>query len=466
MPYTLNFSNPSKLDITVPDMPPGINSVSTSLDLVGPGYPNYGGKIAGNFLHLLENFSSPSAPERSIEGQLWYDTSDPNNKILKVMTGSTSSSRWAPVSGVYRQAADPRNTASISLKSGDIWVDTTNRQLKIFIDNAWILIGPADIGNTGVVVSTIDSATSNTSTSIIKYVVEGVAVAIFSNVSITPRTVIDGFTTLTPGINLNARVLNPLQLNGTASSANALNIEDNIFSSSSFLRKDDSTKPGQIITGNIIFQQPDTDINSGFGTYGIVINSELDNFVQLYNGSNNGILCNNSPGSKLIFKTRGIQDIVPTSIVELSKVMINLNTSTTVFGSLSVTNKLSLGITSTSGTVLTPNSTSCDIGAAQKPFRRIYASEIGSADSVIYGTPASGGYFRPGMIIAWAGADAPTGWALCNGATYNKADYPILSGIFNTDPTSTQFEVPNFNTSSSTPGLTYIIKTDDTDYAI
>jgi hypothetical protein len=224
MPYTLNFSNPSKLDITVPDMPPGINSVSTSLDFVGPGYPNYGGKIAGNFLHLLENFASPSAPDRSIEGQLWYDTSDSNNKILKVMTGSSSSSRWAPVSGIYRQSADPRNSTNISLKSGDIWVDTTNRQLKIFIDNAWVLIGPADIGATGVVVSTIDSATSNTSTSIIKYVIDGVDVAIFSNVSIIPRAVIDGFTALTPGINLNARVLNPLQLNGIASSAKALKI--------------------------------------------------------------------------------------------------------------------------------------------------------------------------------------------------------------------------------------------------
>ena len=56
MSYTLNFSDPSKITaITVPDMPPGINKIDTSLGFIGKGYPNYGKVIDDNFLKLLEN---------------------------------------------------------------------------------------------------------------------------------------------------------------------------------------------------------------------------------------------------------------------------------------------------------------------------------------------------------------------------------------------------------------------------
>ena len=34
----------------------------------------YGTVIAENFLHLLENFASPTEPRTPVEGQLWYDS--------------------------------------------------------------------------------------------------------------------------------------------------------------------------------------------------------------------------------------------------------------------------------------------------------------------------------------------------------------------------------------------------------
>lgn len=461
MPYSLPFSNPAKLDIIVPDMPPGIDSVSTSLNLVGPGYPNYGGVIASNFLHLLENFASPSAPENAIEGQLWYDTSDANNKILKVRNGLDTSSRWVPASGIYRQSTDPINSASLSLKAGDIWIDTTNQQLKIYGIDAWTLIGPTDIGTTGVSVSEVIDAANAASppTSIIKYVVEGSVMAIIANKTVTPNVVIDGFTTLVPGINLNISSL----INGVASSANALTVQGAVFGGSTFLRKDDLTDPGQVITGNIVFQQSVTE--TGLGKHGLVLKFESGDFIQLYKEKdvNAAILCNSFPGSKLIFKTTGIQDINLTSTVEISKVKINLNTSTEISGTLSVTDTVTLGTTSTNGAVIVPTSTTCDIGSAENPFRQIYASKIGSESSIIYGQLVSGGAFLPGMIMAWGSAVAPAGWKLCNGAVYNSVDYPTLAELFKTTPTAAQFNVPNFNTSSSTTGLTYIIKTD---YAI
>lgn len=455
MPYSLTFSDSSKSNIIVPD---GINTNSTSLDLIGPGYPNYGSKIAGNFLHLLENFASQTAPINPIEGQLWYDTSDVNNKILKVMNGSTSSDRWAPTSGIYRQATDPTNSANLSLKSGDIWIDTTNQQLNIYRDNSWVLIGPSLLlttaaGTTGIeIASDIRDANPDTpASSIIKYYVAGDVVAIFSNKTITPSPVITGFTTLTPGINLN----NLSSINGVASSANALTVSNDAVAGSSFLRKDDLTDLGQVITGNIVFQQPTTDILLGSGKCGLVIKSDLGNFIQLYKGVNDGILSNSSPGSKLIFKTKGTYDINLTSTMEISKELIELKSPTTILGSLLVKDVLSLDKS------VVPTSAMCDIGSVQNPFRQIYASKIGSENSIIYGTPVNGGYFLPGMIIAWGGTIAPPGWVLCNGAQYNNADYPVLAGLFNTDPTSAQFNVPNINTSSSTTGLTYIIKTDN-----
>lgn len=47
---------------------------STSLLLYGRDVPNYGERIAENFVQLLENFAGPAAPKNPIEGQLWFDT--------------------------------------------------------------------------------------------------------------------------------------------------------------------------------------------------------------------------------------------------------------------------------------------------------------------------------------------------------------------------------------------------------
>ena len=85
--YTLRFSDPSKTN-TITVNGPNKNTVDTSLNLIGPGYVNYGQDTAQNLLKLLENFSSPNPPINPIEGQLWYDTSNPSRKILRINNGS------------------------------------------------------------------------------------------------------------------------------------------------------------------------------------------------------------------------------------------------------------------------------------------------------------------------------------------------------------------------------------------
>ena len=72
MPYTINFSDTvNKTAITVEDG--SVPNQETSLQFPGKNSNNYGQVIGENFLHLLENFAKNSAPQRPIEGQLWYD---------------------------------------------------------------------------------------------------------------------------------------------------------------------------------------------------------------------------------------------------------------------------------------------------------------------------------------------------------------------------------------------------------
>jgi len=61
-------------------------TLNTDLDisLVGKGYIGYGQAVNRNFVQLLENFSSPSAPTKPIQGQLWYDSL---NGILNIFDG-------------------------------------------------------------------------------------------------------------------------------------------------------------------------------------------------------------------------------------------------------------------------------------------------------------------------------------------------------------------------------------------
>jgi hypothetical protein len=129
--YTIFKSNGTD-DVFIPDASTGtgINNVSTSLKLVGRGYANYGQAFAENFLHLLENFASPSQPNNPTEGQLWYQTEvggDTNVNQLMIFDGIN----WISATGYYHQALDPRNT-NISVNDGDMWFGTAENVLRVW----------------------------------------------------------------------------------------------------------------------------------------------------------------------------------------------------------------------------------------------------------------------------------------------------------------------------------------------
>ena len=129
MSYTIDFTdkpnNPG--GITVEDQT--IND-EKSLKFVGKNYTGYAKVIAENFLHLLENFASSTPPSNPVAGQLWYFTdkaNDPSQPQLLIYDGAGT---WQPAGNVKRKTSAPSNEESVT---GDLWVDTTNQQLYLFL---------------------------------------------------------------------------------------------------------------------------------------------------------------------------------------------------------------------------------------------------------------------------------------------------------------------------------------------
>jgi len=212
-----------------------INDSDTSLQLPGRNTTAYGTVVAENFLHLLENFASTSAPDNPTEGQLWYDVSPGENKQLRIYDGTN----WVSAGNLKKGPTAPSVSQSII---GDLWSDTNNQQLYMFTGGAWILVGPkfSDGLETGA------EAEILTGTDDIDYVclvvrVNAEAVSIISNSEFTPKATIPGFTLIKPGINLSTRDVNgdgaPKFL-GTSEKAENLIVGTETVAGGNFLRGD------------------------------------------------------------------------------------------------------------------------------------------------------------------------------------------------------------------------------------
>jgi hypothetical protein len=208
MSYTINFTDLSKaarnIFISVPDN--GLNTSDTPLTLVGRNYPAYGQYIETDLVHLLENFANSSRPSKNIEGQIWFDTSDPNSKKLKVFDGSD----YAPVAGVHRTPTSPLGNTPVY--NGDIWVDTSNNQLSIFNGSSFTLIGPnySSALKTGSYATTSTAIDGTVHNIVINYVNDN-AVEIISQENFTPVQVIDGFSNIKAGVNITGKNLGTTQ---------------------------------------------------------------------------------------------------------------------------------------------------------------------------------------------------------------------------------------------------------------
>jgi hypothetical protein len=172
------------------------NSTASSLTLIGKNYAGYGTFLNENFVKVLENFASTSAPLYPLVGQLWWKT---DTRLLQVYD---KFGNWKTISG-----AQSSSDAPPSAIAGDLWFDTVNQQLKVYSGASWIVIGPsftATTGTSGAIADTIVDA-GLISHVVVKFYVQNSLIAILSkDATFTPGTTVAGFATIKPGLNLAA----------------------------------------------------------------------------------------------------------------------------------------------------------------------------------------------------------------------------------------------------------------------
>lgn len=210
MSYTLRLTN-GKILLTLADQQ--LDSVSTSLTLIGKNVNAYGDDINTNFIHLLENFANTTEPTSPLAGQLWFNT------LEQRMYFYNNSLQFKPVGGPIVSTSEP-----VGLVSGDLWIDTTAKQLKFYDGSNLITAGPgydATLGKSGVLTETVlDSSLANKTVSNIYS--NGNLIGIISdsqfalNTSLSTST---GITTVNRGINLASGT----KFYGTATNAESLN---------------------------------------------------------------------------------------------------------------------------------------------------------------------------------------------------------------------------------------------------
>ena len=205
-----------------------VDNITTDLSLIGRNFSGYGELFNTNFVKLLENFAASSPPSRPLVGQLWYDTSEGRLKI------------W---SGTQFRSTDTTIVSNVEpdLLSGDIWIDSRNRQL-FFNDGTGLqLAGPVytrDQGPTGFKVETINDRFGNPKT-VAKIIVNSTELALISRDSFETTIPLSGYgTQIQEGIVVNSNRPN-FEFRGTVTRARQL-VDAN----------GDTFDPGAVLTNN------------------------------------------------------------------------------------------------------------------------------------------------------------------------------------------------------------------------
>ena len=324
MPYIVNFTDrENKTPITVYD---NTSNADTSLDFPGRNVTGYGQIIAENFLALLENFASGSAPTNPIEGQLWYNSLE---GILQIWDNT----QWKAASNIQKSTSEP---SVESAKVGELWVDTTNQQLYVFSGSSWILVGPnfsTGLQSGPVVESIIDS--DNFDRVIVTFYVEDKPIIIISKDSFTPKNSINGFAAIKTGINITSLDVGEggflPKFYGTAIAADALNVAGTAVAAAKFLRSD---------TTNTTEQNFNIRNNSGLtigvdGTFSLTASSTAAKIYNATAGASIDLQTNRNgvPDTvlKIVNNTVGINVVAPDEALVVSG---NIKTD----GSLILTN--------------------------------------------------------------------------------------------------------------------------------
>lgn len=334
MPYTVNFTDSNnKTPITVYD---NTSSQDTSLTFPGRNVSGYGQIIGENFLHLLENFASETAPVNPIEGQIWYDTA---NGVLQLWDNTN----WKAASNIQKAPTEPSVEQS---KVGELWVDTTNQQLRIYTGTRWILVGPDESTIDGLrygpAVETVADSDNNDKRILVFYIAD-IPVAIISKDTFTPKIGISGFALVKAGINVATPATETEKIEfasiflggalpkliGTAESADNLIVNNITVPAGKFLRSDqiNTTEYGINVRNNS----------------GVVIG--VDGNLNISTSATAAKIYNSASGSSIDLQTN--RDGIPSTVFRVieDKVGINVaspNNALDVDGDIGVTGKIQI----------------------------------------------------------------------------------------------------------------------------
>lgn len=151
-----------------------INTESTDITLIGRNYKGFGELINENFVKMLENFASSSAPANPLRGQLWYDTAE---NRLKVYNGTEFATN-----GIIVASTQP------NLATGDIWLNNLTNQMSFFDGTDLVLVGPVHTAAQGVsgFVSQSILDTQNQTKTVLKFFVGNTLIGVWSAAQFTP----------------------------------------------------------------------------------------------------------------------------------------------------------------------------------------------------------------------------------------------------------------------------------------
>jgi len=389
MPYQINKTNGTLL-VNLADGQ--IDTTSTDITLIGKNYSGFGEAINENFVTMLENFASSSAPSTPLAGQIWWDTGESR---LKVYTGTA----WTTGGGPIVQPTQP------SMVAGDMWINNDQNQLYFFDGTDLELAGPiynSFQGRSGPEVVTVLDSTG-TSRTIVKYWIGGTFVGLWSKVAFTPQNIdtIPNFTgDVVKGFNV---AETDFIFAGTATSTQSLvDSQGVVRTAGQFLASDsDDSTSGALSVRN----------NNGL-TVGLTDNNNIK-------VTNLGVVSeNNVSGEDYIIRmttSLGKRDAITIKSTEERVGIFNSNPSTTldVTGDVKISGDLTI----------TGSTTTVDSATLRVEDKNIELA-IGSDSTLLSDSQVD----QAGIIVKSAGGDKEWLWRQANNSWTTPNSINLITG--------------------------------------
>jgi hypothetical protein len=333
-----------------------IDTESSDITLIGRNFKGFGELINENFVKMLENFASSSAPANPLRGQLWYDTAE---NRLKVYNGTAFATN-----GIIVSSTQP------NLATGDIWLNSLTNQMSFFDGTDLVMVGPtytAAQGVTGFVAQTVLSNLNQNKT-VLKLLVGNVLIGVWSASQFTPvssQLITELVTALNPtgviyqGFNTTNSAYKYL---GVASLAEGLIDGSTTILASQFLRSDvaDTTSGTLKISslGSALIAQP--------AAFTVGTNNQLE---FRFNNNQDLFINNNIAAKNITIQTTNTTSLVPAIAIQGGSAtpQITLGGPLVVNGTLTVAGSIiSTGLTAINTVTLTVDDKNIELGSVDQ----------------------------------------------------------------------------------------------------